>query len=343
MLSIRTEQFHSCIICGATGERFYEGLKDYRGIVRGEFNIRYCASCRLLWLDPRPIAEDIKRCYKDFFIEEKSKPHSYNWKNSLLTSFKGLLRKSILCGYFGYRHVHKKHILCKAGAFLGRIPLLRSKATYYLGEFFLPYTKKKDDSLIIDIGCGGGDYLELMKELGWNVLGIETDPAACSMVRKKGVPIFEGIFEEAKLADLSADQITMHHLIEHLPDPQSTIKECFRVLKAGGRLVIHTPNAGSLAHKVFKEQCCIFDSPRHLFLFFPESIRKIFQSSRFNNFYIKTIPPMASNSYYNSIGISKKGKGYVSKVGGHWFALKELLLCYLGEECGEEIEVVAIK
>jgi len=96
------------------------------------------------------------------------------------------LRKAILCGYFGYRHLHPVHDLwCESGTLLAKIPFLRYRAVYDdLRERF-PRWIEREDRLIIDVGCGRGDYLRRMKELGWNVLGIEPDRDAAELAKKR--------------------------------------------------------------------------------------------------------------------------------------------------------------
>ena len=100
---------------------------------------------------------------------------------------------------------------------------------------------------------------------------------------------------------------------------------------------MRTPNADSLGHKVFQRNYFHLDPPRHLFIFSPQSISMLFQKSPFKNFYFKTTPSPAKCIYDNS---AKDSPSWVKRF---WFALKEAMLCSLGNNCGEEIELVAVK
>ena len=345
MISIRTKSFPHCIICGSSGGILYKDLPDRFSIVDGRFDLKICPSCRLIWLDPRPIAEDIGKCYK--YSEEEAFPKTrHDLKTQILQTLKRVIRASILCGHFGYRHVHKHHILCKAGTLIAGIPVLGSAATWNMGESLPHYKKMGQRSLIIDIGGGLGEYTEFMQYLGWMVLAVETDPIAANILKRKAIPVFNGTFQELKMSDSSADMITMHHVIEHIPDPVSLIRECFRVLRPGGRLVMSMPNANSLTHKLFGSNCFHLDPPRHLFSFSPETIRRILEKTEFRISIIRTLSRRALSFYSSSMVILKEGKiykNYKPQKGRKWFSAKEVLLCRLGKDCGEEIEVVATK
>jgi SAM-dependent methyltransferase len=202
--------------------------------------------------------------------------------------------------------------------------------------------------LLIDIGCGRGDYLKRMKDLGWNVLGIEPDPASVVLAKKRGIPVVNGTLDEARLPEDTADQITMQHVIEHLPDPATAIHECFRLLRKGGRLVIYTPNNESLGSRVFQRSWLSLDPPRHLFVFSSRSMASLLKKSSFRKWSIHTVPVSAAKIYDNSFLISEylKIDGNISVLpqrGRTTFAAKEALLCRLGMPYGEEIESIAYR
>jgi len=340
---INLEEFPKCIVCGIKGEELYTDLKDRVFGIEQRFNFKRCAVCGLIWLDPRPKTEDIYKCYTNYFHTERHETES-GLGGKPLALLKGFLRKNVFCGHYGYRHLHKRHLFCGFGHLLANIPVLGSRIIYDLGERFAYFNP---GGLIIDVGCGKGEYLQIMQEIGWNVLGIELDPISAGLSEKKGVPVLRGTFPEVMIEDSVADQVTMYHVIEHLPDPISAIEKCFRILKVGGRLILNMPNAGSLGHSIFNKNWVPLDPPRHFFTFSAKSISAIFGKSSFKNFRIKTLPKTAKYVYDKSVSIRKKGivdfGDAASQDGWRGFVLKELLLCRLGRERGEEIQVVAVK
>lgn len=340
---IRWEDFPKCIFCGTEGKEVYHGLKDRSFNVEGKFNIKRCFSCGLMWLDPRPMAEDIHKCYENYFDHHVNETGS-GTRGGLPALLKSFLRENVFCGHYGCRHLHKNHVFCKLGHLLAGTPILGSKIIYDLGARFPHF---RPGGFIIDVGCGGGEYLKIMQGIGYNVLGVEPHPAAAGILENKGIPVLKGAFQDVGIKDSTADQITMHQVLEHMQDPIFAIEKCFRILKDGGSLITHMPNVDSLGHRVFTEDWFPLDPPRHMFVFSPKSVSILFSKSYFKKFRITTSSKNAKYIYDHSVLIEKNGKtnmgGVASQKGWRNFALKESLLCRAGRNCGEEIEIVAVK
>jgi len=345
MKSLQMEGNPDCYLCGKPGELLYQNLNDRLFGVAGQFNIKLCKPCELLWMDPRPSSKDIAKCYENYYTHEEPiavQPYS---NHRYLASLRDSLRNIILCGCYGYQHLHSWHYFCWLGPALANISVLKRRATFHLRERFLPYNNH-ENGLILDIGCGRGDYLKQMKGLGWNVLGIEPDAASAQLAKRGGVNIFNGTLDEADLDEESVDQITMQHVIEHLIDPLAYVKECHRMLKKGGRLVIYTPNLDSLGHRKFHKSWLALDPPRHLYIFSPQSLKSLFDKSPFRKYQINTSPHLAKQIYDNSLIISKHGsvKGNATPQKGRTlFSVLEKVICLLGVSGGEDIEAVAWK
>jgi len=123
--------------------------------------------------------------------------------------------------------------------------------------------KPTKESAILDVGCGSGAYLWRLKEAGFkNLLGI--DPFIKKDISyKNGMEIFKKSIQEISG---EWDIIMFHHSFEHVPDPQSTLREVSRLLKKGGTFLIRVPTASSWAWKHYRENWIQMDSPRHFFL-----------------------------------------------------------------------------
>lgn len=333
------------MICGQTGRLKYTDLPDRLWGVPGRFQSKECPHCRLLWLDPRPSPESIAECYRDYYTHEE--PRSCGEPARPLAELRDRLREVILCGYFGYRNLHRDHRLCRYGGLLGRIPLLRYRAIYDdLGDRFPVFVNRKDN-LLVDVGCGRGDFLARMKTLGWNVQGIEPDPVSAALAASRGIPVFHGTLNEAALPDAIADEVVMSHVLEHLHDPHSVISECFRILRPGGRLVILTPNNESLGHQFFKEDWPALDPPRHLFVFSGKSLDRILRESLFRHWTIRTASLMAKVIFDYGLALRNTRTAVVQSAaqgkGRRIFGQVESLLCALGRPVGEEIVVTTLK
>ena len=88
---------------------------------------------------------------------------------------------------------------------------------------------------LLDVGCGGGRFLNRMKKRGWTVEGTDFDEQATRKVSARyGIKTHVGDLTQCALPANSFDVITMSQTIEHLYDPLATLHESLRILKPGG-------------------------------------------------------------------------------------------------------------
>src|SRR5437667_9763224 len=115
-----------------------------------------------------------------------------------------------------------------------------------------------------------------MQGYGWGVVGVEVDEAAAELARQEhGLTIHTGPIESAPFPEGSFDVITCQHVLEHIASPLPFLRSVARLLKPGGRLVMVTPNARSLGHAWFGQDCYSLDPPRHLVLHTTASVRTL--------------------------------------------------------------------
>jgi SAM-dependent methyltransferase len=339
------ERIPDCPICGTKTHPLYRDLEDGLYGVPGRYHFSRCLSCGLIRLDNRPDRENLLSLYENYYTRTAAVDTSGDSRQRRFGRFRDGLRTAILCGCFGYRDGHHHHGLCRLGPLMSMVPGLRSRAVYDgLRESF-PAFPNRTDNLLIDVGCGRGDFLARMKSLGWNVMGIEPDPVSSKLARARGIAIFSGRIEEAGFAEGIADQVTLDHVLEHADDPAGLLRECRRVLRPGGRLVIYTPNAESLGHRWFGKAWRGLEPPRHLYVFSPQALRRMLEEVPFRIFRMKTPTTLARGIYDDSVRIRREGRTplYRGKAerGRTLFRGMERLLCLTGRYRGEEIEVVA--
>ncbi len=111
-----------------------------------------------------------------------------------------------------------------------------------------------ENAQVLDIGCGGGLFLSLLKQEGARVLGIElSDSRAQYAATKHGLEIHKRPIESdfwQKGYQRYFDAVTLWDVIEHVNYPFRTLQSAANVLKPGGLLVIDTPCRDSLYHQV---------------------------------------------------------------------------------------------
>lgn len=103
---------------------------------------------------------------------------------------------------------------------------------------------------VLDLGCGRGELLLLLREAGVEASGIEGDGAVAETARRRGLDVVEGdvLSVLETMPDASRGAVTAIHLFEHL-GPQiliAVLAEIRRVLRPSGRLIVESPNPHSL-------------------------------------------------------------------------------------------------
>ena len=121
---------------------------------------------------------------------------------------------------------------------------------------------------LVEIGPGAGAFAFAARRAGFEVTGVEMDPAAVEQLRSlAGVEAVRSHTPHAALDALPPSRvIVMWHVLEHLPDPWRTVESAARNLEPGGTLAIAVPNPESLQLRVLGERWAHIDAPRHLFL-----------------------------------------------------------------------------
>jgi 2-polyprenyl-3-methyl-5-hydroxy-6-metoxy-1,4-benzoquinol methylase len=135
------------------------------------------------------------------------------------------------------------------------------------------------DARILDVGCGDGFHLKLLKEYGkksWVLEGVDLDRRAVEMALKSGLDIHLGSVETVDLPKNAYDLVFMVQTIEHVEGPVKILETIKGLLRPGGKLVIVTDNTDALDFKLFKDSYWGgYHFPRHWNLFNRNSIFKL--------------------------------------------------------------------
>lgn len=184
-----------------------------------------CKACRLIRLEPRPTPEDLPQYY----------PKEYWYAPA--ESVTGRLEE------FYRRFVLRDHVNFVARA-------MRDAS---------------ERGVLLDVGCGGGLFLAMMRELGFPVLGLETSSQAAKLAWETNrVAVVCGDLAKSPVVNESCAAVTMFHVVEHLHDPVGYLQSARALLRPNGRLIIQAPNASSWQFLLFGEYWNGVDVPRHL-------------------------------------------------------------------------------
>lgn len=321
-----------CPLCNLNNtDRVFTG-RDRLWKREGEFQVVQCKSCGLMYTNPRPTQETIGYFYPQdygpyqaFFI-----PHveMFQCTEGLLPRVKNELKLQVLRNYYGYQELEPAFRFFDFAKLPGGIRKLILKISYfYFRRNYYRIPVWKDGGRALDLGCGNGAYLLLLKKIGWDVVGVDIAKEAAREVEEADIPIFTGDLKELQLETNSFHLITMWHVLEHLPSPVETLKEIKRLLRDNGFLFIEVPNGNSIVARIFRSTWFAWDLPRHLYHFSPASITELLDRAGLS---VVRIRYLSKNNVVKSIGYWLENRGIscdIDQVYGNKFLLYLLQFC----------------
>jgi len=222
---------------------------------KGKFILCECSKCKLAFLNPQPTAQQLKNYYGG------NKYYAYQPGSKNIYS---TIRTYLLKHYYNPTLLSRLIVL-----FLRNVPAIPENHV--------------TDGKIMDIGCGSGETLQLVKGLGWDVYGIELNSHAVSVAIKNNLENVKfGTYECLRsYKNNFFDAIRLYHVLEHIDDPNLCLKLIHQKLKKDGELIIGLPNYDSFNRRVFRSYWLNLDSPRHLYLFSVNTLKKLLEKESF--------------------------------------------------------------
>lgn len=236
--------------------------------IPGEFHVVRCTRCGFMYTNPQPDAETLTRHYPASYPAFVPPPAHRPSRSA--EGMRAWLRNAVLAAR-GYP-VTPPPRAARAGRLLSAA----------LAQRFVWLPEFVPGGTLLEIGCATGPYIAEMRELGWNVIGVEPDESAARAARENlGLDVRTGTLEGSELPADCCDVVVMRMVLEHVPDPRATLAEAGRVLAPGGRLLISVPNAASIEARVFGDRWSAWDLPRHLSHFTPRTLAALLESCGF--------------------------------------------------------------
>ncbi|MBA4369599.1 MAG: hypothetical protein C0403_18395 [Desulfobacterium sp.] len=296
-----------CQICGEWDIRkagSIEGIKYSPGEF---FDLMRCDGCGITF-----IGIDTGPDFIATYYPENYKPHNPNIHKTFhirKTIMRGI--RSIVFGKTGRKSRfffgHMKRIISS----------LYNKTAYRSIPFF------RGEGILLDIGCGIGNYLRLLQDIGWTVHGVEPVEKAAVFAQNSGLSVNHIRYEEAEYPGQFFDVVTMWHVLEHFSDPKKILQKVSKMLKDDGLFLIGIPNYDSFDRRIFQKYWNGFEIPLHLYHFTPDSIRKALTTAGFRCItIIHTIRPTDMvSSFENCFDSVLKKKSILTRVVFHLISI----------------------
>ncbi len=253
------ESINVCPCCDSTNNRiFVESVKDI--LFKSSdiaWLVRQCQDCKSLYLGTRYQDKMIGLAYTSYYTHDLCK------RLSILKTFSAWIKRVIFSSYL--------YLLCysKLIKFINKVTFSSVKLTIFFNEldrkrrFLAPTNDKK---LLLDVGCGNGEFLTTAKQLGYRVWGVEPDDKAYRVSKLLGDNVICGSIDALTSLDIKFDVITISHVLEHVYDINNFLYKCEALLNKGGTIYIEYPNPYSYCCEIFKSNWRGLEPPRHISL-----------------------------------------------------------------------------
>lgn len=237
-----TEQI-PCDLCGTTDSIPLYSLRDTWHHVPGEFVLRRCTQCGLMFLSPRPTPASITSYYPADYGPFKPAVEDESWS---------------LMRWIRRRKLIKRRRLIER------------------------YSDRSHGQLL-DVGCATGLFVSEMARSGWRITGLDPVPSAIQYVRDHlGLNASQGTLSEFQCDPEFFDVITLWDVLEHTFSPTKELSRAYDLLRSEGLLALSVPNWNSFDRWLFGQHWQGLDPPRHLFAFDQRTLQAMLNHAGFS-------------------------------------------------------------
>jgi 2-polyprenyl-3-methyl-5-hydroxy-6-metoxy-1,4-benzoquinol methylase len=251
-------EFTECPLCSSNNfNNIYTGWDDRYG-QPDLFEVEECSNCSLVFLKQVVKKEEIANLYEKYYPHENDR---------------GIITK----------HPRLHELFNKIG--------LRSLAYFLMRSANIALYVRKGES-VLDVGCGPGYNAELVQRKNGQWTGVEVDLLLSESCKKNGLKCFNGTIEDFALTTGEKfDTILLSQILEHVYAPLDFINVCKSLLKPYGRIILASPNYGSVFRKKYQPNWLHMHIPYHLYQYNRRSIEFLAKKTGLKIQQFKTITP----------------------------------------------------
>lgn len=253
-----------CPLCGGSDFSTVVVGSDPTTGIGGNFRVVRCRNCQLAITNPRPTVNSIGMFYPDSYGPYVGRDGEENWTRRLRRG----LQRAVLRHEFRY----PPQPTGRATALLSTVSRLWNRRSRRR-QSWIPY---RAPGRLLDFGCGAGEFLRQMRDVGWSVQGLDMSAKVAEQVRQRmGIPVHVGTLPHPEIGAESFDAITMWNSLEHVHNPREVVACAAKALRSGGILVVGVPNFDSWSFEKFQHEWYGLELPRHLTHFTPDTLSRL--------------------------------------------------------------------
>ena len=172
---------------------------------------------------------------------------------------------------------------------------------------FLYLQRNIENKSVLDVGCGNGGFITRARPVALRCDGVEPETRLHKYFQQKQYNVYSAIHEVRDRYDI----ITLFHVLEHMPDPRSSLVSLGEKLHARGEIIIEVPNANDALLSLYQNPGFMKFAywSCHLFVFNEQTLAMLIKQAGYKAKYIKQIQryPLSNHLHWLSRG----------KPGGH--------------------------
>lgn len=269
---------------------------DDEKLMPEEWHIYNCFYCKSFFVNPRPSENSLPALYRDYLTHKPVQREAVFTSSSIFWKLvRGYLSKQLDIR-FDQKSLAIGYIL------FNLLPPLRYKLDRFGRNLTIRNFSHKGK--LLDLGCGAGDFLNIVTQMGWDSYGCDFDPVIIKQCKVQGLNVRLGGLEAYNDHE-KFDVITMNQVIEHVINPQQTIKDCYEKLNSDGCLWIGTPNPQASGVKAFGKNWAGLHPPYHLCIPSQAELVRWLNDAGFQNIQILNRGPHAKFNWAESMKLSE--------------------------------------
>lgn len=134
---------------------------------------------------------------------------------------------------------------------------------------------------LLDIGCSSGYFLSIAAQEGLEAFGIEPNAQEARYAVANGIKVIGSTIDDLSHSEEYFDVITLWDVLEHIHDPVRYVANLRLLLRNQGLVFVQVPTSDSLAARILRDECNMFDGIEHLTLFSAKSLDIAFNNAGF--------------------------------------------------------------